>query len=391
MFNNNEQTWKDLKAFDTANEIHQQPQTWDKTYHIVLERRQEIQNFINQVINESEYDVIFTGAGTSEFVGNALAPVLVKEFNSNFKSIATTDIVATPALFIDPVKPTLLVSFGRSGNSPESIAAVDVVNEINKNAKHLVITCNHEGKLALRDDENIYSIKLPRETNDLSFAMTSSFSNMFLAAFLAFNTENLESLYPSIKDIIRVGYAFNEEGYKVAMELVENFKFDRIVYLGDADQNGFAQESALKMLELTAGEVVTMHNSPLGFRHGPKSIVNGTTLTVVYMKEDPYTRQYQVDIIKEMSPQRNGNQIMVVDTMNDDVIRELVDVYVSINYNEDTNKDLVGLNMVMYAQVLSLYKSLDLDKSPDNPWPSGLVNRVVQGVIIYPYSYEEEK
>lgn len=391
MFNNNEQTWKDLKAFDTANEIQQQPQTWDKTYHIVLERRQEIQNFINQVINESEYDVIFTGAGTSEFVGNALAPVLVKEFNSNFKSIATTDIVATPALFIDPVKPTLLVSFGRSGNSPESIAAVDVVNEINKNAKHLVITCNHEGKLALRDDENIYSIKLPKETNDLSFAMTSSFSNMFLAAFLAFNTENLEALYPSIKDIIRVGYAFNEEGYKVAMELVENFKFDRIVYLGDADQNGFAQESALKMLELTAGEVVTMHNSPLGFRHGPKSIVNGTTLTVVYMKEDPYTRQYQVDIIKEMSPQRNGNQIMVVDTMNDDVIRELVDVYVSINYNEDTKKDLVGLNMVMYAQVLSLYKSLDLDKSPDNPWPSGLVNRVVQGVIIYPYSYEEEK
>lgn len=391
MFNNNEQTWKDLKAFDTANEIHQQPQTWDKTYYIVLERRQEIQNFINQVINESEYDVIFTGAGTSEFVGNALAPVLVKEFNSNFKSIATTDIVATPALFIDPVKPTLLVSFGRSGNSPESIAAVDVVNEINKNAKHLVITCNHEGKLALRDDENIYSIKLPKETNDLSFAMTSSFSNMFLAAFLAFNTENLEALYPSIKDIIRVGYAFNEEGYKVAMELVENFKFDRIVYLGDADQNGFAQESALKMLELTAGEVVTMHNSPLGFRHGPKSIVNGTTLTVVYMKEDPYTRQYQVDIIKEMSPQRNGNQIMVVDTMNDDVIREIVDVYVSINYNEDTNKDLVGLNMVMYAQVLSLYKSLDLDKSPDNPWPSGLVNRVVQGVIIYPYSYEEEK
>lgn len=391
MFNNNEQTWKDLKAFDTANEIHQQPQTWDKTYHIVLERRQEIQDFVNQIINEKEYDVIFTGAGTSEFVGNALAPVLVKEFNSNFKSIATTDIVATPALFIDPVKPTLLVSFGRSGNSPESIAAVDVVNEINKGAKHLVITCNHEGKLALREDENIYSIKLPKETNDLSFAMTSSFSNMFLAAFLAFNTDHLEALYPSIQDIIRVGQAFNEEGYKVAMDLVENFKFDRIVYLGDADHNGFAQESALKMLELTAGEVVTMHNSPLGFRHGPKSIVNSSTLTVVYMKEDPYTRQYQKDIIKEMSPQRNGNQIMVVDTMNDDEIRALVDVYVTINYNEDTNKDLVGLNMVMYAQVLSLYKSLDLAKSPDNPWPSGLVNRVVQGVIIYPYSHEEEK
>ncbi|QIK69252.1 SIS domain-containing protein [Erysipelothrix sp. HDW6C] len=391
MFNQDKAHWESLTAFHTANEISQQPTTWGKTFEIIKEKRAEIKAFIEQVTGNKEYDVIFTGAGTSEFVGNSLAPVLVKNINSNFKSIATTNIVVTPELYIDPKKPTLLVSFGRSGNSPESIAAVDVASIVNPNTKHLIITCNHEGKLALREDDHTYAIKLPKETNDQSFAMTSSFSNMFLAAYLAFNIDTLDTHADAIAELIRVGSEFNTSDYKVIEKLVNDFKFERIVYLGDADLNGFAQESALKMLELTAGEVVTMHNSPLGFRHGPKSIVNSKTLTVIYMKESDYVRKYQIDLIKEMSGQRDGNQIMVVDLKQDDSIAALVDVYHVINYNKSVNTDFVGLNMVMYAQAMSLYKSIDLGKTPDNPWPSGLVNRVVQGVIIYPYSYKEAK
>lgn len=388
MFNKDVDYWKSVKGYDTANEISQQPRTWLKTYDIISSRKGEIAEFINPIVSQDDFDVIFTGAGTSEFVGNGLAPALLKRYKDHFRSVATTDLVVSPELYIDENKPTLLVSFGRSGNSPESIAAVDVVNEINKNAKHLVITCNHEGKLALREDANIYSIKLPKETNDLSFAMTSSYTNMYLAAYLSFNLDQIEALKESVDNIVAFGEAYLSEGYKVPQSIVENFKFDRIVYLGDDDLNGFAQESGLKMLELTAGEVVTMHNTPLGFRHGPKSIVNGKTLTVVYLKEEAYKRQYQIDLIKEMSVQRTTNQIVVFDVMHDAEVEKLVDAYQVVEYASKTNLDLEGLNMVMFAQVLSLFKSLDLGKTPDNPWPSGLVNRVVQGVIIYPYSHK---
>ena len=385
MFKQDKAHWEALAGFHTANEIAQQPETWLKTLDIVTSKRSEIEAFISQVTGQEDFDVIFTGAGTSEFVGNSLAPILQAAYGRNFKSVATTNIVVTPEVYVHPTRPTLLVSFGRSGNSPESIAAVDVVNEVNKNAKHLVITCNHEGKLALRDDENIYSIKLPKETNDQSFAMTSSFSNMFLAAYLSFNIDKLDSYTDAVKEVVRVGKHIESDRFQIVKDTVDSFDFDRIVYLGDADLNGFAQESALKMLELTAGETVTMHNSPLGFRHGPKSIVNNKTLTVIYMKEAEYVRKYQIDLIREMSGQRAGNKIMVVDTRHDSQIKDLVDVYEVIEYNETMNMDLVGLNMVMYAQIFSLYQSIKLNKSPDNPWPSGLVNRVVQGVIIYPY------
>lgn len=382
--------WQDLAALHTAREIAQQPETWKKTIEIIKDNKEKIENFIDPIITSDNYEVIFTGAGTSEFVGNSIAPIFHKDLRANFKSIATTDLVINPSLYINKDMPTLLVSFGRSGNSPESIAAIDVVNEINPNAKHLVITCNHEGKLAVVEDKNILAIKLPEETNDLSFAMTSSFSNMFIAAYLAFDLANLDELELSVKRISQVADQLLKENSSEIEELVNDFDFNRLIVLGDGELNGFAQESSLKMLELSAGEVVTMFNTPLGFRHGPKSIINSDALTIVFLERDEYKRKYQIDIIKEMSLQRNGNQILVIDVLDDENVKELVDMYISIDTDE-IDDNLIGLAYVTIAQMLSLYKSIQLDKSPDNPWPSGMVNRVVQGVTIYPYTYEGDK
>ena len=66
------------------------------------------------------------------------------------------------------------------------------------------------------------------------------------------------------------------------------------------------------MLELNAGKIVTMFDTPLGFRHGPKSIIDNTTLTVLYLSDGEYQRQYELDLLKEMSGQRKENRIMVV-------------------------------------------------------------------------------
>lgn len=388
MFEKTKEKWETLKGAHTAREISQQPSTWLETYEIVLNHRDEIKDFISEVTSAEDFDIIFTGAGTSEFVGNSLAPLLVEKYNHKVHSIATTDIVASPRQFIHPTKPTLVVSFGRSGNSPESIGAVEIINTINPNAKHLIITCNHDGKLALREDANIYAIKLPKETNDQSFAMTSSYSNMFFAALLVFNIDTMETYLPSIKEAAQAANKLLTEDFQDIIDMIEGFDFKRIVYLGDAGLNGVAQESSLKMLELTAGDVVTMYNTPLGFRHGPKSIINNDTLVVVLMSDDEYTRPYQIDLIKEMSAQRKDNKLIAIDSRQDDSIPELVDAYYTIKYENDVNPELIGLNMVIYAQIFSLYKSLHLGKTPDNPWPSGEVNRVVQGVILYPYTKE---
>ena len=388
IFGIGQEKMQEKSAVFTLTEIYQQPATWEKTCRQIAEHKDEIQKFIDQVITCDDFDVILTGAGTSEFVGNALFPHLAGLLNHKVKSYGTTDIVATPEAYLSRTKPTLLISFGRSGNSPESVGAIDAAEAVCDNIYHLFVTCNKNGALSKRaaTTENCYAINLTDETHDQSFAMTSSYSNMYLATYLCFHLNELDKVLEEVGKIDAAGQNFLDNKYGIAQQIVDDYDFKRIVYLGSNTLKGTSQESALKMLELTAGRVVTMYDTPMGFRHGPKSIVDDTTLTVVYLSDDPYTRQYEVDLVKEMSGQRKGNKIVAVMRSQDDEVAALVDYTVSYDLDDAYENVLLGLDYILFAQTLAVLKSLSLDITPDNPCPTGEVNRVVKGVTLYPYT-----
>ena len=388
IFDITEEKMNETSSTWTVKEIYQQPATWEKTCRQIMEHKDAIQKFIDQVITKVDFDVILTGAGTSEFVGNALFPHLTRLLNYKAKSYGTTDIVATPEAYLSRTKPTLLISFGRSGNSPESIGAVDAAESVCDNLYHLFVTCNKDGALSRRAEttDHCYAINLTPETHDQSFAMTSSFSNMYLATYLCFHLNELDDVLAKVRKIAAAGQDFLDSKYEIAQKIVADYDFKRIVYLGSNTLKGTSQESALKMLELTAGKVVTMYDTPLGFRHGPKSIIDDTTITVVYLSDDPYTRQYEVDLIKEMSGQRKGNKIVAVMNRQDDAVAELVDYTIVYGLDEEYENVLLGLDYILFAQTLAVLKSLSMSITPDNPCPTGEVNRVVKGVTLYPYT-----
>ena len=388
IFGIGQEKMQEKSAVFTLTEIYQQPATWEKTCRQIAEHKDEIQKFIDQVITCDDFDVILTGAGTSEFVGNALFPHLAGLLDHKAKSYGTTDIVATPEAYLSRTKPTLLISFGRSGNSPESVGAIDAAEAVCDNIYHLFVTCNKNGALSKRaaTTENCYAINLTDETHDQSFAMTSSYSNMYLATYLCFHLNELDKVLEEVRKISAAGQNFLDNKYGIAQQIVDDYDFKRIVYLGSNTLKGTSQESALKMLELTAGRVVTMYDTPMGFRHGPKSIVDDTTLTVVYLSDDPYTRQYEMDLVKEMSGQRKGNKIVAVMRSQDDEVAALVDYTVSYDLDAAYENVLLGLDYILFAQTLAVLKSLSLDITPDNPCPTGEVNRVVKGVTLYPYT-----
>lgn len=388
IFDINETQMGETKSTYTLTEIYQQPATWKKTCQQITSMKDELKAFIDQVITQDDFDVILTGAGTSEFVGNTLFSYLNKKLNYKAKSYGTTDLVATPENYLSRTKPTLLISFGRSGNSPESVGAIDVAEEVCDNLYHLFVTCNKNGALSKRaaDNDHCFAINLTDETHDQSFAMTSSFSNMYLATYLCFNLDNLEEAIADVEKIAAAAQNFLDNQYSAAKEIVDSYNFKRIVYLGSNALKGISQESALKMLELTAGEIVTMFDTPLGFRHGPKSIVDDDTLTVVYISDNAYSRQYEIDLIKEMSGQRKGNKIVAVMNGKCDEIKELVDYVVEFDIDGKHDNILLGFDYIVLAQTVAVLKSLSMGKTPDNPCPTGEVNRVVKGVILYPYS-----
>lgn len=216
--------------------------------------------------------------------------------------------------------------------------------------------------------------------------MTSSYSNMYLATYLAFNLDKLEEITATIDKVCAAGEEFLTTNYKLAQNIVDEFDFNRIVYLGNLALKGVAQESALKMLELTAGRVATMYDSPLGFRHGPKSIIDDRTLTIVYLSDDEYRRKYEIDLIKEMGPQRKKNRVVVVMNTPCEGLDSLVDYQVHFNIGEACENIFLGLDFVIFAQTVAVLKSLSMGITPDNPCPTGEVNRVVKGVTLYPYT-----
>jgi tagatose-6-phosphate ketose/aldose isomerase len=234
-----------------------------------------------------------------------------------------------------------------------------------------------------QESDKYYTIQLPEETHDISFAMTSSYTNMMLATMLAFNCDNLEFHAAQITKACQMTTQLLENDFKILSKIVSDFNFDRIVYLGASYLKGTAQESALKMLELSGGKVATLFDTPLGFRHGPKSIIQENVLTVLYQSDDEYAYKYECDLAKEMLAERDGNKLLIVRNNH----TEDIDTDYMIEFNTPSFESDVYLNFVyiVVGQIIALKKSISLGISADNPCPSGAVNRVVQGVQIYNY------
>jgi tagatose-6-phosphate ketose/aldose isomerase len=364
----------------TAREIAQQPDVWREVNNLLASRRDDIDAFLRPLLAEPELRVILTGAGTSAFAGEILAPALSRRTRRRVDAVATTDIVSNPEECFADNRPTLLVSFARSGNSPESVAATDFADRLLSECHHLVLTCDRSGRLYKKHTQSSGSFVLlmPEATNDQGFAMTSSFTAMTLAAWLVLGTladpdELVERLATSAERLLA---ARQEDLRRLASS-----GYERIVYLGSGPLKGLAHESSLKLLELTAGEIVTSFESPLGFRHGPKSILDDQTLAVSYISGDPYTRKYDLDLLAELKRSMRPGSVIAISATDAGTDDPSVWLLEGLEGVEDA---ALALPFVLVAQLLGLCFSLALGYTPDNPFPNQEVNRVVKGVSIHP-------
>lgn len=377
---------EDCSGLNTAKEIIQQPDTWRESVKNLIKNKIEIKSFIDSFLSKKEFRIILTGAGTSAFAGEVCEPYLTSLLNKRVEAIATTDLVASPKSYFIKGMPTLLISFARSGNSPESVHAVNLASQLVDDLYQIVITCNENGKLAKNtvNDEKSLLLLMPPQTNDLGFAMTSSFTTMVLNAMAVFNIDNIENFSSDVDKLSNSVNDFIENNIEKVTSLA-NEDFERIVYLGSSTSKGIARESALKVLELTAGKVNASYDTPLGFRHGPKSVVDDETVSVIYISNDEYTRKYDLDLAKEMLAHKKNDKVVIVgDNIEEDILNKADYVFnvENINYTVE-NEVLLPLQQIIFGQMLSLLKSVNLGITPDNPCPTGEVNRVVQGVILH--------
>lgn len=371
--------WQRLGGADTAREIAQQPALWAQLAQALEQTRARIDAFLGDWLRQPGHRVIFTGAGSSGFIAEMVADQINAQWPADVRALHTTSLLTHPSLYLQRDRPTLLVSFARSGSSPESTAAVDLVRERVADARFLDITCNGEGELARRgrDRADTLTLLMPPLSCDRAFAMTSSLSCMLLAALAAFDTvpwpqrlQRLHDLAAHLHDAL--------DDWAAPVAALAQSPYTRVIYLGSGPLEALAREAALKLLELTAGRVLALANTPLGFRHGPKSTLDGDTLVVVLRSAEAVARRYEQDLLDELRRDGIAGRVLSVGPARGDD----ADGDFSLDAPALPDPWLAPLWLSM-AQRYALLRSAALGLTPDNPFPDGTVNRVVQGVIVH--------
>lgn len=344
----------DLNHWATWREIHSQPDIWE-----AWGKALDVAGLRAWIADQNADEVWFCGAGTSAYIGDIIAAGV-----NGVRSVPSTDLVSRPQHFCNGARP-LVVSFGRSGNSTESIGTLDVLDALAPDAPRLNITCNKGSALATRASSAPQQvINLPEATHDAGFAMTSSFSTMLLTALALFDAtcdfaERSAELADQLRAILR--------DYPAASMP------QRAVYLGTGPLAFAAREAALKVMELSAGQIPALWDSTLGFRHGPKSFVNDDSAITLFQSPDYPASAYESDLAGELCAQFPQARVTTVGPTGD--------TKVAMPYGALWAAPLV----IATAQLDAVRWSHALGLNVDDPFAGqGTLSRVVSGVKLYP-------
>ena len=346
----------DLSKWATWREIHAQPDIWEGFGPVLDQQCDAIRAWID---DSGAKEVWLSGAGTSAYIGDFVAAALATTSKLPMRSVASTDIVSAPKQFLGKNKP-LVVSFGRSGNSAESIGVLNVMDNLARTAPRLNITCNQQSELATRKGYNQQVILLPDSTHDEGFAMTSSYSTMLLTALCLFDPNEPKMVFSKLATALRA-----------ALPVYENIAWDmeipsRIVVTGSGALRYTAREAALKIMELTAGQIPVLWDTSLGFRHGPKSFVDEKTHVICLTSSDEGIARYDHDLAGELRSQ-----------FKNIVVTEIAPPPINDTWG--------AVVQVAASQVIATVLSARLGLNVDDPFAGqGTLTRVVSGVSLYP-------
>jgi tagatose-6-phosphate ketose/aldose isomerase len=373
----------------TPREIWQQPDTWGTTYKLCSDRQSALQDVLRRGGigrgSTSSSTVYLVGAGTSDYTGRALASLLRSRWGCDVWSLPSTTLLTEFQEFHRPGREYFWISFSRSGQSPEGVALLERALERKREIRHLVITCNPQGAMAQvceRHPDRAFALVLDDAVNDRGLAMTSSFTNMLLAGQCVAHLDDFASFGEIVAKLSESGRKFLSIAAEAAAE-VTNLGCSRACFVGSGVLRAVADECTLKVVELSAGKVTTLAETPLGLRHGPMSSVDGQTVLVAFLSSDSRRRGYELDLLREIDRKRLGRVRLAVTTGDGRDVSELVDYCLPLECGPECPDQYRPVLDAMLGQLIGLFASMRSGLRPDQPSPDGTITRVVQPIKLY--------
>lgn len=374
----------------TPQEIYQQPESWKTTFQKCLESRAELSSFLKQCrvgTEDSSPPIVFlVGAGTSDYIGRAVADLLRQRWSSIVWTVPSTDLLSNMESLILPAREYLWISFSRSGDSSEGVAVLKKALAAYPRIRHLVVTCNGNGQMAQlcagRPDQ-ARALVLDEAVNDQGLAMTSSFSNMVVAGQCLAHLAELDRYGEILRCMMEAGRGFMRNAADVAASIAA-MNCAKACFVGSGPLAAVANESALKLLELTGGKIHTMSESVLGLRHGPMSALDQSTLYIQFVSSDRRRQPYDLDLLKEIRGKQLAGVTVAVAPQPTLELDRWADYQIPLDVPSTFKDEYRPPLDVMFGQLLGLFSSLNVGLQPDRPSPNGAINRVVSHLRVYP-------
>jgi tagatose-6-phosphate ketose/aldose isomerase len=376
----------------TPKEILQQPWTWLETAERIKAQAKDLDRFLDQArVTQARLvkraRMVLVGAGTSDYVGKSVFYHLRKMLQADVSAIPSTDILTNSSdIFLSHV-PYLMVSFSRSGESPEGVESIEIARRRFPLVSHLIVSCNGNGRMARSSivKKDAYALVLHDAVHDRGLAMTSSYSNMVVAGLALAYLDEMQIFMKQIELLAVAGEKILSKYAGLANQLAVR-GFRRFCFLGTGNLTGAALEAQLKLRELTDGRLVTFSESFLGLRHGPLSGIDRETLLVGFLSRDSRKQKYELDLLKEIKAKKIGSTQCIVCERVPKGQKALAHYW--IEFGTPGGGGLLDEFRppldVLFAQLLGVFSSLRYRLRPDQPSRRGVISRVVKGVKIYP-------
>ena len=369
----------------TLREIAQQPVTWLETAAHVAAHAAAIESLLMESgVRDRTGALVLTGSGSSLYAAECLAPALQRELRVPVSAVSAGQILTHPDSSVPPAGRFAVVSIARSGNSPESVAVLDLLRA-EPRSFHFILTCNREGALATQHGSGprVWTLVLDEKTHDKSLVMTSSFTNMVAAGWALGPPVEAASYAGRVRTVARAAVSVLL-GWAEGLAAVARRGFSSVVYLGAACRLGAAREAGLKMLEMTDGRVWTLADTYLGLRHGPMSAIREDTVVVAFLSSNPLVRAYEVDLLRELERKKLGaGRVVVGASVPPGLAVRPGDLVVDVaEAGALSDPDMVLVDVVV-GQLLAFFRCLGAGLRPDSPSAGGVINRVVERFAIH--------
>lgn len=327
----------------TRTEIFSQPDAWAKT----LQKLRSLTAEISAVFQQGNFQaVLLTGCGSTYYLAVAAAAVCQQLTGIPARGLPASEIWLYPDSAYIPTQQTLLVAISRSGETTETLRAVEAFKARGQ-GKVITLSCYGDMPLATAGDLNL----VLDAGQEQSVAQTRAFSVLYLGTvFLAALWAGKTDLLDAMNKLPEAGTNLLRDYAERARELGSDLTLERFYLLGSGLRYGLAAEVSLKLKEMSLSHSEPFHF--LEYRHGPMSMV--TPKTLIYGMVSDANGAAEALVLAEMKAR--GAQILSLGETEGDVI-----------FNSGVPEAVRNVLYLPVAQLIAFERSLAKGLNPDRP------------------------